>query len=172
MSTRSVIAYGTGLDDFKGVYCHSDGYPSGVGQQLYELYRSKYFDKNIEKMCKEIIDDKPLGGWSCMGTFPPMGYDEKEPLIREWYNAPRDTPYPEGAVYYDGSRAYDTEFFYTPDQDNVVFDWGCDYLYIINKETHVMSIYDLPYGNKPELLGVVNLDGPEPGWDFEEGEEE
>jgi hypothetical protein len=40
MSTRSAIIIQT-EDGFEGVYCHSDGYPAGVGRTLLDHYQDR-----------------------------------------------------------------------------------------------------------------------------------
>lgn len=44
MSTRSTITVRTGKNERKSIYCHNDGYPSGVGAMLLEHYN--YQKKN------------------------------------------------------------------------------------------------------------------------------
>jgi len=61
MSTRSVIAART-KRGFKGVYHHWDGYPSGLGAELFRLYRSR-FKKDLTAMMQELIKKHPAG-WS------------------------------------------------------------------------------------------------------------
>ena len=41
MSTRSAIILKVAEGRFSGVYCHSDGYPSGVGKTLLEHYQER-----------------------------------------------------------------------------------------------------------------------------------
>lgn len=38
MSTRSAIIMKVGEGFYEGIYCHNDGYPSGVGQALLDHY--------------------------------------------------------------------------------------------------------------------------------------
>jgi hypothetical protein len=38
MSTRSLIAVQRG-EEFDSIYCHNDGYPSGVGRKLFNYYQ-------------------------------------------------------------------------------------------------------------------------------------
>lgn len=67
MSTRAAIARPNGESEsgaprFKGRYHHWDGYPSGLGATLFEIYRS-VFDRDIEAMLKMLLDKHPAG-WS------------------------------------------------------------------------------------------------------------
>lgn len=51
MSTRSIIAVARG-DGWEGVYCHMDGYPSGVGAQVWngiEMLRLEYEPGDLVK---------------------------------------------------------------------------------------------------------------------------
>ena len=67
MSTRSVIARKTGTG-FTGVFHHWDGYPSGVGSKLFELY-NKFFKCNLDNMLKALIDDAPAGWSTIIGDW-------------------------------------------------------------------------------------------------------
>lgn len=63
MATRSLIAYANSTDENtsgKWIYCHYDGYLSGVGQQLFSFY------KNQEDV-KTLIS---LGDISYLGMIP------------------------------------------------------------------------------------------------------
>lgn len=62
MSTRSVIARPTTPGHFSGRYHHWDGYPSGVGITLVELYNG-FFKQDLGRMLKVLLDDHPAG-WS------------------------------------------------------------------------------------------------------------
>ena len=62
MSTRSVIARPTTPGHFRGRYHHWDGYPSGVGVTLVELYNG-IFKQDLGRMLKVLLDDHPAG-WS------------------------------------------------------------------------------------------------------------
>ena len=90
MSTRSVIARPMG-DGFNGRYHHWDGYPSGLGAELYWLaqpndYRAMAglpptpWNGDIEAMLKVLLDDHPAG-WSTLERkdfrFAP-GYNERQ----------------------------------------------------------------------------------------------
>jgi hypothetical protein len=61
MSTRSVIAKPVG-DGWEGRYHHWDGYPAGVGAELFHLYHN-VFGHSVERMRKVLIDQHPAG-WS------------------------------------------------------------------------------------------------------------
>lgn len=83
MSTRAAIARptneGEGAITFAGRYHHFDGYPSGLGAVLFDLYHG-HFDRDLDKMLTVLIDDHP-GGWSTVwGDF------SMEPGYRETLN--------------------------------------------------------------------------------------
>lgn len=59
MSTRSIIAIRENPSTWKGVYHHWDGYPSGVGETLLELGKTKGLD-----FIKTEIVNKHRAGWS------------------------------------------------------------------------------------------------------------
>jgi hypothetical protein len=66
MSTRGIVArVGDHEGTFRGVYNHSDSYPSWMGPHLWCLLRERYAG-NVEKLVRELIEDHP-GGWSCLG---------------------------------------------------------------------------------------------------------
>ena len=72
MSTRSVIARETPAG-FTGRYVHWDGYPSGVGETIWRLYRGR-FGRDLDAMLSELIDGHPAG-WSvlCGDWSLPLG---------------------------------------------------------------------------------------------------
>jgi hypothetical protein len=64
MSTRSYITIKLDNGKYKGIYCHSDGYPDGVGQCLFNNYQEQekveelialgdisYIGENIGSVC-------------------------------------------------------------------------------------------------------------------------
>jgi hypothetical protein len=56
MGTRSLISIKNEDGTYDGVYCHFDGYPTGVGKTLKEYY-------NNEQIIRELIS---LGDMSCL----------------------------------------------------------------------------------------------------------
>lgn len=58
MSTRSLIFKKNNDGSYVGVYCHNDGYPTGVGQILYNFYNEERTTRLIE-----------LGSMSSLGCF-------------------------------------------------------------------------------------------------------
>jgi hypothetical protein len=93
MSTRAAIARavdkpGGGIH-FEGRYHHWDGYPTGLGRTLYQLYNG-YFERDLDAMLKFLIDDHP-GGWSTINDRDlslPIGFsdDNLEPCEASAYH--------------------------------------------------------------------------------------
>ena len=67
MSTRSVIARPTAAG-FQGRYVHWDGYPSGVGQQIYGLFQG-HFAKDFGRLQQVLLDEHPAGWSSLSGDW-------------------------------------------------------------------------------------------------------
>ena len=66
MSTRGVIArVGEQEGSFRGVYNHSDSYPTWLGPRLWHILHGRY-DGNVSLLVKETIEDHPCG-WSVYG---------------------------------------------------------------------------------------------------------
>ena len=66
MATRACIAMPKGKS-WVGVYSHWDGYPTGLGDVLWNLLAHRYqFD--AQRARKELILDNPEG-WSSLGCF-------------------------------------------------------------------------------------------------------
>jgi hypothetical protein len=59
MSTRAVIAKQTPYG-WEGIYNHSDGYPTGLGRELWRTVRTV---DSLERFLEDVIDAHP-GGWS------------------------------------------------------------------------------------------------------------
>jgi hypothetical protein len=62
MSTRAVIARQTS-DGWEGIYQHSDGYPTGLGRELWRSLHSPEYNGDIARFLNDVIDAHP-GGWS------------------------------------------------------------------------------------------------------------
>lgn len=77
MSTRSIIAVPDPVNDWKGVYHHGDGYPTGLGVYLHRVLRA--LDGDVDRARALLIDAHP-GGWSAL--FPSTNYAHT-------YNAPK-----------------------------------------------------------------------------------
>ncbi len=65
MSTHSAIIIKTGPKEYKGIYCHFDGYLSGVGLILLTHYKTK--TKVLELL--ELGDLHSLGAYTIRNSF-------------------------------------------------------------------------------------------------------
>ncbi len=171
MSTRSIIARtgGEHRDSFHGRYHHSDGYASGVGATLYQLYNG-FFEKDLERMLKVLLDDHPAG-WSningCDWGMEPGWYDMDRSNGQTWeeyYNSPA---YRRPKCYCHGERHEEASEF-TSDMPP---SW-CEWAYAINPKTHKMFVHKCTgviqvngeERDKWTLVEEVDLDGPAPDW--------
>ena len=59
MSTRCYIAKQVDFDKYRAIYCHSDGYPEGVGQTLLNYYS---YPEKIDQLL-ELGDISILDKW-------------------------------------------------------------------------------------------------------------
>lgn len=64
MSTRSVIAY-PHADGWSGVCCHSDGYPTWTGPEIWTVLRYRH-NNDVSAFVEAEIKAHP-GGWSQFG---------------------------------------------------------------------------------------------------------
>jgi hypothetical protein len=87
MATRSVIGYMQEDDSFIGVYCHYDGYPSGVGRILMKM--------NSEDIKAMVTAGIMRGGIRCINS-PDLA--EVEYFNEVWPEAKR-TELPGGEEY-------------------------------------------------------------------------
>ncbi|BDI34159.1 hypothetical protein CCAX7_62100 [Capsulimonas corticalis] len=85
MSTRSAIVRKTGDSTFSGRFVHFDGYPSGVGRDLWRLYHGP-FARNMERMLAAVIDGRQ-GPWLALDTHSGIGghgiQDGSAPAVTE-----------------------------------------------------------------------------------------
>jgi len=82
MSTRSAVFRRNSDGSVKGVYHHFDGYPSGVGSELIELY--EYFGGDAVKMMQFIVDDLKCDGYKQLGNKPYQSFDEADNIMIEY----------------------------------------------------------------------------------------
>jgi hypothetical protein len=142
MSTRSVIGRailatdGTYDGQFKGVYHHWDGYPSGLGAHLFATLKGKYKD-NLGKMLTWAIDTHSAG-WSTI-----MGSSETEKPECFCHPKRKRRPEPKGNWFTN---------------ENVEGD--IEWLYIFDEARRLMYVTD----TRHKATICVNLDGPEPDW--------
>lgn len=168
MGTRSVIARAMG-DGFRGRYHHWDGYPTGLGKQLWELYHG-HFGRNLAQMLKVLIDDHPAG-WSTI-VHKDFG------LSPGYINLVLDGQHPEAKrpqCYCHGERHEVVNEF--TERDAAVA--GCEWAYAFDGELRIMNVLASLHedGTKMvgwfgmgdpkslwSLAGRVELEGPEPDW--------
>lgn len=163
MSTRSVIARTTGSEgQFSGRYVHADGYPTGLGAELWKLLH-QHFKSNLSAMLAYLIDAKHAQcGWSAL-----VGKDFSLRPAYTWERATAD-----GACYavYSkrddyrrpqcyGGRKGETPYLFT-EKD---FEGGTDveWLYAFDEENRKLFIRDV---SAKEDVAVIELDGSEPNW--------
>ena len=74
MSTRAAIARLTCVSPVKwaGRYHHWDGYPSGLGATLWELYHG-HFGRDLDAMLQVLLDNHPAG-WSSLHSSDFTGH--------------------------------------------------------------------------------------------------
>jgi hypothetical protein len=191
MSTRAVIARQT-RDGWEGVYQHSDGYPTGLGR---ELWRAVHDDSDsLESFLADAIDAHP-GGWSHFARAVPRelwddyaasGYSAEfaRHAVRECYchspyfaerdgSCAPDSPHyragaPSGRITYDpaADSASDLEWAYCFGPGSLtVFQALASEVRRIGDSYQVATgdVYQLrPYAW--QVVGVVSLRGPEPDW--------
>lgn len=150
MSTRSVIARKT-REGFTGVYHHFDGYPSGVGAQLYQLYNG-HFDKYIKDMMHTLIDEHPAGWSNINGTDFNL-----DPGFVNHGSSDSNRP----QCYCHGDRHEEAHGFIKMQGDN----WGTEYAYAIDEQELTMWCYKWVYETQSwHCIAVVDLNGEEPDW--------
>lgn len=151
MSTRSVIARKE-QRGFTGVYHHWDGYPSGVGAMLYQLYNG-HFNKDAKNMMHVLIDEHPAGWSNINGTDFSL-----QPGFIEFGSAENKRP----QCYCHGERHEKASGFIQMTGDN----WGTEYAYAIDEEKATMHCYRWSWeAKKWHCFKVVDLNGPEIDWE-------
>ena len=149
MSTRSIIARKT-EEGFAGVYHHWDGYPVGLGQTLYRMYKHV---PELNTLTKLLIDEHPAG-WSSIN-----GVDWSQPI--GYVTGIDDNNAPQCFCHGDRSETVDQPY---TDQT----DCGAEFAYAfessIEDETDLLHIYERQYGDgshTTEFFGMTSSDG---GW--------
>lgn len=73
MSTRAIVAVGT-LENWRGVYNHSDGYPTWLGKELYEhLIRERLTGKTLTEIGEDILHFDDWDNYRAGGVCPYCG---------------------------------------------------------------------------------------------------
>lgn len=191
MSTRAVIARQTS-DGWQGVYQHSDGYPTGLGRELWRAVND--FD-SLERFLADVIDAHP-GGWSHFARavprelwddFAASGYSAEffaRHAVRECYcHSPHfaerdgscapDSPHyrpdaPSGRITYDPAAdgAGDLEWAYCFGPGSLTV-----FQALASDVRRLGDGYQVASGDAYQLrphswqaIGVFSLRGPEPDW--------
>ncbi len=137
MSTRGVIARTTGEEGaFKGVYTHSDSYPTWAGKYLWALLHQQY-QGNLKAMLHDLIDQHS-GGWS---ELPTLGE-------------------PGRCFCHDKNSADDGDMIFTQEDTNAP-DTDIEWVYAFDEETNRLYVIDIR--NRTDAA-IVELDGLEPDW--------
>lgn len=150
MSTRGVIARFTqdkeGNESWEGRYHHFDSYPSGLGCTLYEVYTG-HFKRDLEAMLSVLIDQHPAG-WS---TINDADFN-LEPGFTGFDSSKDSRP----RCYCHGDMGAEEDLF-TPERETYPF---IEFFYVFDVAKREMHVFDI----RRNLLGVVDLENPEPHW--------
>lgn len=180
MSTRSIISEPCYRDEededggdcphgWRGRYHHSDGYPSGVGQTLWQLYRG-HFHQDVAAMRRYLLHEH--SGWSTINgadfALPPGFIEnvadryETDALGRvDWTKPPK----PRGpACYCHGDR--NEEGWWITD----LAETWCEWRYLLGDDA--LGVYEIRYAlddgdarTKAEThRGTFPWTGPQPPW--------
>jgi hypothetical protein len=157
MSTRSVVAkpYGAG---FRGRYIHWDGYPTGVGAELFRIYR-EVFKCDLKAMLKTLIVDHPAGWSSIFGDWS-KGPGFVESLSSDAGHAP--SCYCHGDRHEKGNTVTDKN----------ASDVGCEWAYVLftGKDHHdhmsIRSSFCDPDGKfaGEKMIGAFGCGDPKAVW--------
>ena len=136
MSTRSLIWQEQGGGSFKGIYCHHDGYPDGVGEVLVNHY--KYIEP-LQEGCHMRFD---------FSNFTQrFEFDNIHTF---------DDPQEDVCVAYHRDRGEELEILSEPNLKGVIegaeHTWA-EYIYIFR--TNKWYVIDLSKGYELEDLGEV-----------------
>lgn len=148
MSTHACIAYLDSDGKYHSTYCHNDGYPEGLGQQLVDWMagqsverRKKVMDKILAEkigwssLLKTNIDLEP--GWD-QGTL----WYEKDPATcpPQSYTARGETDELQGI--YDNL-------------ERIKEETDPSYIYVVSSDYELMEVW---YTREMKLLGTFQLD--------------
>jgi len=149
MPTRGCVAVGT-IDSWKGVYNHSDSYPTGLGKEIWGLLKNKYkgdvkaFEKDMleKKSWRALIDDKFKNAIDDV-----MTEKEADPLFIEWVYIIN----PKDSTLSIMAHKYDSNFAGKEPTDKVKVEKGGWWNY-----GHIRCKHD--------LLIKIDVNGKEPDW--------
>ena len=159
MSTRSIIAFGTGLGDCRSTYHHWDGYPAGLGQALYKLYQ----EWGAERMEHTLIEEHPSGwsnivdvDWENTPGFHTYGNGPQCYCHGERSDGPLDIPSPVPAGYMGSEWLY----LVCPDRTMHIYEA------LRPKGEHATGAFGVNPGAQVwQLVATVALGGPAPDWE-------
>ena len=159
MSTRSIIAVYTDqpAGKWRGTYHHSDGYPSGVGKSLWDIYH-KYYPGFLSAMLEFIIDAHPEGWSTLVGTDFSQRPTWSEPDER-YRMYQENIPMPPQAYKYRGE---------TPSILDETSDSWQEWAYVFDVQANSMTILErLGFGSDVRYAhkATIPLDGMEPDWE-------
>lgn len=157
MATRSIIGVYTNIAErqWRGTYHHWDGYPSGLGKELWSIYH-RYYEGILSALVEYLIDANPHG-WSsivrCDFTQRPS-----------WLN------WSEKQAYYDENRPIPPQSYKArgeePDPLDETSDRGHEWAYVFDLRAETMTILKRE-GYEPMYYihkATIPLEGIEPDW--------
>jgi hypothetical protein len=170
MSTRSVIAIPEG-DSWKGRYHHSDGYPSGVGRELFKLVNERGLKWTRKTLMAHMWSTILSADWSLEPEWPTE--DRNFGLVRchrchrpRWNGCKCAEPTFPARCYCHGGRQ---EKPYWIKRDPVCKQGDLDWAYILGAQALVI---ERPVRRNKnyiitawETVVSVPWNGPEPEWD-------
>ena len=164
MSTRSVIAKRTGEHTFEGTYHHSDGYPTGVGATLHELYNG-YFRKDLPAMLDYLL----AHSWSTINGSDfsqPPGFIEHPnyPRIKDgsidWEAFTKAVRAAGPKCYCHGDRSEEPWILTQDTASNSGREWA----YVFDCETDEMLIMSSYHENGTKAIGFFGMGDPDAVW--------
>lgn len=166
MSTRAVIARKTARG-WSGRYHHCDGYPTGLGAELWRQLREN-FKGDLRAMLKILIDEHPAGWDSILGhdlSIQP-GFTEDRHLLKRggmvrkrWGGIRERIVRAQCFCHGDRNEEGWTITKSMPCSDR---EWG----YVLDESARTMTVL-FATGGKANWFdcGTLALDGQEPDWE-------
>ena len=165
MSTRSCIARPIETGGFQGRYVHWDGYPSGVGRDVYDLFNRPVkkggFGRNFTRLTKALLDNHPAGFSHIHGDWTAsVGWGENKACAKQ--SASTDPV----ECYCHGER-HDEPYEVT--HENAA-ESGCEYAYVLYKRDGIptmdvwttISLTDK--GEAKKMIGSFGSGDPSANW--------
>lgn len=147
MGTRSVIAEPFG-DGFRGRYHHWDGYPSGLGHQLWDLYHG-HFAGDVEAMTTYLIAEEPVG-WS---TINGADFDQPKGWVE---SGTSDTPHGPQSYSCRGETSDEPDGYYIHSDGD---DGGTEWAYVLGARSLFIfeRRFGLPHDDQGHGVGMFGL---------------